>query len=361
MLRRSLCILLLLTVLCATPPAGAATYLYEIMRWPEQSPQFSMAQTAYGYMVVDGNGVNVYHDRERQNLRYTLQSGTAVPLAEPPGSAEVVALQLPQGETGYAHSAALRAPQSDEIPAYALDTSTAELGYVYAAARGAEPLLLCIENGETRHHTRIPPDGKWHPFLLTLGEGEYNIYIYQAGVDDRVVSALRKESLRHVAPPDEQILARYSSAHVDMENNPEIVAWAQAATEGVENDVEKFKILRAKLYQNARYDTEYARDIQYTKIPEPSVFLQKGGAGICGDYAAFLSIACRAVGIPCKSISGINPGTGRSHGWNVVLLDGRWRLVDVVSEKSRGQAEYVPLGLAESGYKIVPSYRGGFD
>lgn len=334
---------------------------WQDMEWPRTDPSLTPVPAAFGYRIIGRGDAGLYPEPVKENLIRYMRAGVAVPLAQEPDGGDFVLLQMPEGETAWALSRELREPEPQEVPAYALDTSTASLGYVYAAARGTEPLMLVVQNGSLRHTVRIPPDEVWHPFLLALGEGEYDILIYQAGHLDKYLREILSQPLGRVTPPDTHTLALMDSAHCDMANHPALVAWAQALCEDADSDLEKVTRIRKVLYANARYDTEYARTIQYTKIPEPEIFLTRGNRGICSDYAAFFTIACRAVGVPCKSVSGINYRTGNSHAWNEVWIEDDWYVVDVVNEKSAKQTEFVAQRASDSAYVYVDTFWGGFD
>lgn len=47
--------------------------------------------------------------------------------------------------------------------------------------------------------------------------------------------------------------------------------------------------------------------------------------GKCADFTNVYAIMCRELGIPCHAMS------NETHGWNIVYLNGRWEIVDVVN------------------------------
>lgn len=387
MRRRYLWLFLALLLALPLPVWGteeAELLPYAQMFWPEADPDLTLVPSAYGYRIVGrGSAKLVRQLPDGSETSFYMTPGVALPLASPPDGSGRLYIQMPvralnyvsQDELGgleslnvyaeditaYVLEKGLREPEPEELPAYTLDTSCAAEGYIHAAARGAEPIILSLECGGRFHHVRVPPDEAWHPILLTLGSGDYSVRLYQAGLLDKHVSLLAEEHLGPQIPPPDTELALLDSAHCDMLKNAELVAHAQTIVQGTDNDWEKFRRIRSILYRNARYDNDYARTIRYTKIPDPEVFLKSGGRGICGDYAAFITIACRAVGIPARTISGINPATGNSHGWNEIYIDGKWWMTDVVTEKSNKQKTYEPYQMGGSGYKIVPKYWGGFE
>ena len=64
-----------------------------------------------------------------------------------------------------------------------------------------------------------------------------------------------------------------------------------------------------------------------------SVFtMMKYGKGICGDYANFLTLLCRRVGIKMEAQDGKGPG-GLLHRWNRILVNGEYYYLDRTSKK----------------------------
>lgn len=383
--RRLLPLLLLLALWLPLQGLASEEALpYTQMSWPGADPALLPVPAPYGYRIVGkGSAKLVRQLQDGSESSFYMAPGVALPLAAPPDGSGLLYIRMPeralnyvgQNELGtleslnvyadeitaYVLEKNMREPEPEELPAYALDTGCAAQGYIHAAARGTEPILLSLENNGRFHHVRIPPDAQWHPILLTLGDGDYTVRLYQAGLLDKHISLLAEEYLGAQTPPPDTELALLDSAQCDLLNNAALVAYAQDLCRDTDDDWEKFRRIRSVLYRNARYDTDYARTIRYTKIPEPEVFLKNGGRGICGDYAAFITVACRAVGIPAKMISGINPKTGGSHGWNEVYIGGEWWMTDVVTEKSGKQKTYEPRHMSGSGYKTVPKYWAGYE
>lgn len=50
--------------------------------------------------------------------------------------------------------------------------------------------------------------------------------------------------------------------------------------------------------------------------------------GVCQDYAHILIALCRACGIPARYVNGFMQGTGVTHAWVEVLVNGEWRGID---------------------------------
>jgi hypothetical protein len=216
---------------------------------------------------------------------------------------------------------------------------TASLGYVYLAAAGDVPLVMDIQNGDKHHTLLMPNDGKWQPILLTLGAGKYRLSIYEAGLHDWPVRLLFETFFEMESVPADTQLALLSSIHTNMEANPETVALARLLCEKAKADLDKVKLLWDWLIKHASYDKKLSKSIQFSEIPDCDAFI-RGEKGICSDYAAFLAVGLRAVGVPIKHVYGKNLRTGHQHAWNEVFLNDRWQIIDATLAQSRGPKKF---------------------
>jgi transglutaminase-like putative cysteine protease len=216
---------------------------------------------------------------------------------------------------------------------------TASLGYVYLAAAGDVPLVMDIQNGEKHHQLLLPNDGEWQPILLTLGAGKYKLSVYEAGLYDWRVRLLFEAFFEMESAPADTQLALLSSLHTNMDANPETVALARSLCQNAKTDIEKVTLLWNWLMKHASYDKKLSKSIQFSEIPDGDAFL-RGEKGICSDYAAFLAVGLRAVGVPTKHIYGKNLRTGNQHAWNEVYLDGCWQIIDASMAQSRGPKKF---------------------
>ncbi|MDR3051658.1 MAG: hypothetical protein LBU67_08040 [Oscillospiraceae bacterium] len=366
--RRALACLLAILVLlpsgasaATTTPAPPPPLPYEQMRTPAQPPAFTQVDPTTRYAMMNKRSVKIY-DAPRGKQIDALARGDLVPIQDMPdqyaNELDYYCLQFPRGYVGYALVRDVIAPAPDQWPAYAVDTSCAPLGYLHAAARGNGHLMLVITTGEKTHQLLLPNDGQWHAMLLTLGPGDYTVSVDEVGLMDLPLRTVYAEGIGYVHPPSDQALALLSGLHTEVVTNPKLAAHARKLCEGAATDKEKFLRIRSWLYGHAGYDAAYARGIQYSKIPDPNLFLQAGGKGICVDYAAFIAVACRAVGVPCQHVYGINPRTGREHAWNLVWLDDQWQLCDVVTDRSAKQRAYKPV--PPDAYPRKAGYWDGF-
>ena len=70
-----------------------------------------------------------------------------------------------------------------------------------------------------------------------------------------------------------------------------------------------------------------------------AAFLETG-TGVCGGYAGTVNYLCFFLGIPCIELitypSGVSWSTVYSHGWNLVYVDGAWKMLDVTWNDTEG-------------------------
>lgn len=325
--------LMLLALLCAVPLFS----LGEGIVYPAEAPVFEPLGEPSDVYVVPGEKTPVNARKEPKNSGGVLYSWKqyALRLAKEQPADNWYHVYLPGQTMGYVPASQCALLEEEKYPFLATDLSTAGDGYIFVASKGEVPLLLVMQAGQKRQHMFLPNDGSWQPILLTLGVGRYSISIYESGVEDRLVRPLTTfaVSLREEIP--DTTLALYSGVFANMEQNPVTVALAERLCRGLETDEERVAALWEWLVTQTKYDSAYAREIQFTKIPDPDGYIV-GNKGICVDDAAFMAVALRSLGIPCKRVDGKNLRTGNQHAWNEVWLEGRWQIVDATMGRSRG-------------------------
>ena len=243
------------------------------------------------------------------------------------------------GAGGFVLSGLTETAPAEARPRLRTYVETAAQGYVYVAAAGELPLLMEIQNADRRHQLLLPNDGRWQPVLLTLGAGTYTLSVYEAGLYDRPIRLLFETFFEMENAPLDTQLALLSSLHTNMDAHPVTVALARSLCQNAQTDLEKVTLLWNWLMDHAAYDKAYAKAIQFSKMPDGDAFV-RGEKGICSDYAAFMAVSLRAVGVPCKHVYGKNLRTGNQHAWNEVYLDGKWQIIDATMAQSRGPKKF---------------------
>lgn len=101
---------------------------------------------------------------------------------------------------------------------------------------------------------------------------------------------------------------------------------AVEAANQLETDREKVEYLNDYLRSLLRYDRDATSGIVQTFSPHAS---ERPAA--CGSYAKAYKFLCGAANVPCITI------TTKTHGWNLVYVDGQWLHVDVSSNDHAGR------------------------
>ena len=68
----------------------------------------------------------------------------------------------------------------------------------------------------------------------------------------------------------------------------------------------------------------------------------EGRCGVCQDYAHIMLSLCRMQSIPCRYVTGMMIGEGRSHAWVEVWDDSKWIGFDPTNNKMVGD-EYIKI------------------
>ena len=125
-----------------------------------------------------------------------------------------------------------------------------------------------------------------------------------------------------------------------LENLAEISAQAKSIVSGKNTDEEKLKAIHDWVATNIAYDMESynANDIMAAADP---VHVFKTKRAVCAGYSQIMRLMLTSVGVPCLCVIGYGAGLGTSgsisvgtdlsesnHEWNLVFVDGSWKIVD---------------------------------
>ncbi len=334
----ALIFMLILVTIFSAAQAGAPPFA-SMSRPPEDIPWQALGDTSDVYLVRKGNAAVSVRAQAKTGAkaiyswrRFALRALDYMQEE----SWHKVALPF---KDGFVQSSLTQVLPEEGRPRLRAYTETASLGYVYLATAGELPLVMEIQNGDKRHQLLLPGDGMWQPILLTLGAGKYKLSVYEAGLYDRPIRLLFETFLDLADAPEDTQLALLSSLHTNMEAHPVTVALARSLCQNAKTDLEKVTLLWDWLMDHAAYDKQLSRTIQFTEIPDGDAFVL-GRKGICSDYAAFMAVGLRALGVPVKHIYGKNLRTGNQHAWNEVYLDGKWQIIDATMAQSRGPKKF---------------------
>ena len=332
--------IILLLLLMHLPFAYAASMPFETMtKPPEDAPWQALGDASDVYLLhKSDDAISIRAQKKSSSKRLYSWKRFALRVVNYTPEETWQKIPLPFADGFVQTKLTVKAGLQDR-PHLRAYTGTANLGYVFLAASGNVPLLAEISNGEKHHKLLLPNDEQWQPLLLTLGAGKYTLSVYEAGLYDWPIRVLFETSFYIDKVPDDTQLSLLSSLHTNMDANAATVKLAQELCKNAGSDLEKVMLLWDWLMDHAAYDRTLARGIQFSEIPDGDAFI-RGERGICCDYAAFMAVGLRAVGVPAKHIYGKNLRTGNQHAWNEVYMDGKWQIIDATMAQSRGPKKF---------------------
>ena len=118
---------------------------------------------------------------------------------------------------------------------------------------------------------------------------------------------------------------------------------AQQITAPFQDDEEKVRAIYAWVANHIDYDCKLFKDkvkrkkLARKKLKKRLNYTLRRHSAICGGYAELFQILCKATGVECKIVVGYSKADEKSigtyqradHAWNVVKIQGDWKLVDV--------------------------------
>lgn len=90
------------------------------------------------------------------------------------------------------------------------------------------------------------------------------------------------------------------------------------------------------LYTMHRLGADYKYVTGVTDIQTKAETAMECGSGVCQDYAHIMLSLCRMKKIPCRYVTGMMLGEGKSHAWVEVCADGRWIGMDPTNSQLVG-------------------------
>ena len=211
---------------------------------------------------------------------------------------------------------------------YILDLSHLSEGYFLAKQEeGPEDLKLRVVKGNSVYTYDLKGVGEFEAFPLQLGDGAYDFQVYKNVVGNKYSKEAEVEL--DVSLNSEYAPFLCSSEYVNYTSESPAVKMSKQLCQGVDSDEEKLKIIRIFIRENFTYDYERARTIREAYRGDADKCFETR-TGLCQDFAVMLASMLRVQGIPTKMVIGYTGNT--CHAWNMVLIDGEFRLVDVTAE-----------------------------
>ena len=187
-----------------------------------------------------------------------------------------------------------------------IDFSNIRDGYIMAAFHEDDSnqiRLVIVKPGGVSYTFRLNPGEGFHVFPLSLGDGEYNVGIWEQ-VDGDMYRRVLAESF-YVQLSDEFAPFLRPNELVDFDQDSLVVITAAEQTAGLESQIDKIDAIYYYLIDNMIYDDDLAEAVQtdLTYIPDITAVLERG-MGICFDFAAVMTAMLRSQGIPTKMVVG---------------------------------------------------------
>lgn len=135
---------------------------------------------------------------------------------------------------------------------------------------------------------------------------------------------------------------------------------AKHLADGCNNEEEKVRAFYFWITKNIRYDVKRFISGKTGHVKLRKILMLK--RGLCTDYANLFDTLCKSVGIKSCIVSGYSKGAINleddllfisDHAWNAVLIDGRWRLLDLTW--ASGGLTYHPTTWGRVKRHILPN------
>ncbi len=245
-----------------------------------------------------------------------------------------------------------------------LDASDTKNGYVMIQYQGsADRVQIQIINPDESVN-RYPLVGtEMKAFPLTLGDGTYQVNVYEHIVEQQYALLLSEEL--SVTLTDEFRPFLYPNQYVDYATAGQTLALARQLSEESEEDLGFVQNVFHYVITHISYDNALAADTPTNYIPNPDRTLQSG-SGICFDYAALMTAMLRSQGIPTRLVVGYSGDVYHAWisvhleeiGWvdQMIEFDGsRWTLMDPTLA-ANNSAETVKQYIGDGTHYTVKYY-----
>lgn len=219
-----------------------------------------------------------------------------------------------------------------------LDASHTDQGYVMLKWLREQHKIKLQVTGPTNitYTYNIPPDGEWHTFPLTEGNGTYKLNVFENVYGDQY-SQVFTDSVNASFASD-QLPFLYPNEYVNFNEQTQAVQVASELSVSSDDDIDVISSVFYYVVTNITYDYEKAATVKSGYLPDVDETLQSG-KGICFDYAALMACMLRSQQIPTKLDIGYTGDVYHAwistwvedRGWvyNAIEFDGTsWNMMD---------------------------------
>lgn len=179
-----------------------------------------------------------------------------------------------------------------------VDASNASEGYLMIAYYGDNPKVkLQLTGPDYMTYTYDLKGGNYESFPLSVGDGIYNVGIYENVEGTQYATVFSKDLSITITNPSGAFL--YPNQYVKFDSSSQVVAKAKELVAPAHDDLEAINYIYNYIIENFTYDYNKAETVQSGYIPNVDEILNSK-TGICLDYAAVMASMLRSQQIPTK-------------------------------------------------------------
>ena len=207
-----------------------------------------------------------------------------------------------------------------------IDTSKAAAGTIRVRQNGnpTKVKVLVYFNGSSKYYQyTIPTNNTWTSIPLQSGSGTYKVR-FMKQVSGNSYSQMYSVTFQ-IGMQNANSAYLNPSQYVVYNSGSASVAKAKSLVSGAGSDAQKVSKIYSYIVNNISYDYDKMKNLPSGYLPNPDSTLASR-KGICFDYAALMAAMLRSQGVPCKLV--IGNADGQYHAWNMVYVNGGWKLYD---------------------------------
>ncbi len=231
---------------------------------------------------------------------------------------------------------------------YTIDLSNKNKGYLTVSSESVpgKKIKVQISKDGEKYNYDFTGEGPFTTYPLQMGDGVYQITIYENIEDDKYAQVTGTETEVHL----DNEFAPYllPSQIVDYTPDSNAVYKSFALTAAAKNDLERVADVYGYIVDNITYDQQKADSVETGYLPDVDETLSTQ-KGICYDYSALLACMLRAENIPTRLVMGYVSGVDVYHAWNeVYITDVGWVRTAVYFDGKNWQTADSTFGAANS-------------
>jgi transglutaminase/protease-like cytokinesis protein 3 len=205
-------------------------------------------------------------------------------------------------------------------------------------------VMVLIKKGSFEEKISYEAKGGNYKFRVPLQDdaGIYDIELYKNSNENRYTSYSQFKRFK-VENTDSRDMSFLLPTDKVQSDDPRIVELTKEITKDAQSDEEAFSAIYDFITKTIKYDFPAYNDGTYVNKDYNAINTLVNSMGVCEGYANLLAAMSRAYGIRTKVIFGkAQPSknvTG-NHGWNEVLINDEWKLVDATWDAGRKIPKY---------------------